>query len=131
MQLISFSISIASISKTIKEKRVKILNRILINAKARLIQRAYRRYLKAPGGKNHILVASTSLLFYRSCLFKFAKRISLTKIVKFASTSAHANLLVHQIGNYGIKILRIQKGYKRYLIKKKFKIKHLSIKNFC
>ena len=83
-----------------------------------MIQRAYRLHVRIPEGKHHIILASSTLLLYRNNLFEVACRISLKKIIKFVSISAHANLIGHQIGNYGIKILRIQKGYRSYLIKK-------------
>ena len=122
-----FSLSTNRIREILSQKRSEILTRIKKNLKAALIQRAYRKHLKIPEGKHHIILTSSNLLLYRSNILSAIKRVSKDKILKFISTSAHANLVKHQLGNFGIKILMIQKHYRCYAARKRFRLKKLHI----
>lgn len=124
MYIISSS---SAIKSKIKSKRSKIFKRISINLKASKIQNYIRSKLKVPISKLSLLIASTSLKFFKNSISSQFQSESSKIVIKTIIRKATANLLVHQIGNFGLKILKIQRYFRAYLLKKKLRMKRLNV----
>lgn len=124
MYVVSASTSIRS---HIKNKRSTIFKRIRINLKASKIQNYIRSKMKLPISKLSLLIASTSLKLFRNSISSQFHSDSSRVVVKTIIRKATANLLIHQIGNFGLKILKIQRYFRAYLLKKKLRMKRLNI----
>ena len=106
--------------------RSKILKKIKINLKASKIQNYIRSRFALPISKLSLLVASSSLKFFKNSISSQFKSEASKIVIKTIVRKATANLLVHQIGNFGLKVLKIQRYFRAYLFKKKLRMKKLN-----
>ena len=122
-----YVISSASVLRSnLKKRRSTIFTKIKINLKASKIQNYIRSRFALPISKLSLLIASSSLKFFKNSISSQFKSEASKVAIKTIVRKATANLLVHQIGNFGLKVLKIQRYFRAYLFKKKLRMKHLN-----
>jgi hypothetical protein len=118
--------SLNVMNQMITIKRRNTFRRISTNIKATLLQKYIKKNLLKPNNQLSKHLASSSLLLFRNSCKPLLLQSSSQILIKFITQKAKANLLVHQVGNFGFKILKIQRNYRRHLILKRIKLKRLN-----
>ncbi|OMJ76887.1 hypothetical protein SteCoe_23661 [Stentor coeruleus] len=125
MKILFFAVSLDVMKKSIRRKRTQTLIRIKLNQQVCIMQRFYKKNIAS--SSNPKAVANHTLKLYRKILIGWVKNDIKPKIIKVITTSAHTQLLFNSVSSYMEKILRVQRSFKRYMRKKKYRIATLRI----
>lgn len=125
MKILFFAVSLDVMKKSIRRKRTETLIRIKLNQQVYIMQRFYKKNIA--NSSNPKAVANHSLRLYRKILIGWVRHNVNPKIIRSISTSAHTQLLFNSVSSYLEKVLRVQRSYRRYVRKKKYRIATLRI----
>ena len=126
ISLMFFLKSIESIRRLVSFKRQNTFKRITKNMKITMLQKYIKKNFLKPNSQLSKDLASSSLMLFGAICKSILLRNTGDILIKAISQKANANLLVHQIGNFGCKILKIQRNYRRHLIIKRIQLKRLN-----
>ncbi|OMJ75001.1 hypothetical protein SteCoe_25960 [Stentor coeruleus] len=125
MKILFFAVSLDVMKKSIIRKRTETLIRIKLNQQVYIMQRFYKKNLAS--SSNPKAVANHSLRLYKKLIIGWVKNDVKPKIIRVISTSAHTQLLFNSVSKYLEKVLRVQRSFRRYIRKKKYRIATLRI----
>jgi hypothetical protein len=126
LSLIVLLQSTSEIQSRVHFKRSSILRRITVNVKASKIQKCVKAKFQLPAHKSALLIAVNSFNFYRFSTIDMTKKSTSRVLMKTIISKAGNNLLVHKIGNFGLRILKIQRAFRRYLEKRRKRIRRMN-----
>ena len=107
-------------------KRTSILKRITVNLKASKIQKYVKSKFAYPVNMRSCILALNSFKFFRFTSIDMVRTKVDKILMKTIVRKANNNLLVHQIGNFGVKILKIQRAFQRYLNRRKKRLRRIN-----